>query len=123
MDPRVQGTQFCDREGSRSRSPSSSTQTGPHANQIVLDWEPNACAIQHTQQHVIRVVATDSRDEHPEAPKSASCPTRLVLQTCCSCLCIRATGAGYRSSRAFIGPVGACYSTSYPLRQGTETAE
>lgn len=80
MDPRVQGTQFCDREGSRSRSPSSSTQTGSHANQIVLDWEPNACAIQHTQQHVIRVVATDSRDEHPEAPKSASCPTRLVLR-------------------------------------------
>jgi hypothetical protein len=117
MDSRVQGTQFCDREGSRSWSSSSSTQTGSHTNQIILGWEPNACAIQYTQQHVICTVTTDSRDEHPKAPKSTNCSTRLVLLLAIAVyvseLLVPVTVAIYLLALLVLG-------TDSPLKQGIE---
>jgi hypothetical protein len=53
LDSRVRGAHFCDRERCRSWSPSSSAQTGSDTLQIILGGQPNACAIQYAQRHVI----------------------------------------------------------------------
>jgi hypothetical protein len=127
LESRVWGTHLCDCEGCRPWSSSSSAQTGSHTHQIILGWEPNACAIQCTQWHVTCTTTTDSRHmaiiESSVSAKSVTCLNPPCSTTRYSCLCIRATGATASYIAVYLsGCTGAWYRLS-PKKTGGITVE